>query len=869
MQRPRRPVWTIVALATLLAVVSSLVPAITGRASATWTSTAFAADRSGQAQIYAEDLGIVVLDDTSRSYLDLQFSTPPDVGLAGLLLAAVGGQDLVVGTNGDVRPLTASPNHMRLGLIGAIGCDAASSMVDIEAIQWQGTTLTKLDMTIICPDPAAPLSVEVRLRSNRPIVAHQVSTERLDFPRVLSGTTAPSQTLTLTSLGTTALQPSSVAISGTSASDFSIVSDACSGATLPASQTCAVVVGFAPVDGPALTRDASLTIYDNTINGFRTIQLEGLIQRPTTLSLTSADNPSTFPGHPTSVVAAVVPTPNAGLINYYVNGVFDSFTQAANPVPWQGNIPGTWTVSAVFAGTTMYAASSSSPVTQVIRSDTRIEIGVEPSPIGGTGTYDLTATVFPAAGARPPPGGTLTLFDDTTGTTLASAVLQDLTYVQVGHMTLAGTHHLRATYSGVAPYYLPSSATTTVDGPPADVPHTPWAVVATPGEGAAAVSWQPPIGDGGSPITAYVVLAAPGGRSCTTLTESCAVTGLTTGHTYTFTVTASNVFGSSPASIPSDPVSVLDTTPPTGTLSINAGAAVTKSSSVQLSVPANDPTSGVASVALSNDGSSWTTRPYAANQGWLLSAVDGTRTVYAKWEDGVGNWSAVKTDAIVLDATAPVATAPTRILLPGTAVVAGRVSVRLGWTGADVTSGVAHYELQQQTDGGAWSTVSSVLTATTIDRSLTTQHAYAFRVRAIDNAGNIGAWATAASGRLSAFGESSPAVTYFGSWQRTSSSVFWGGAAKMSTKSGSKSSLTFSGRSVSFVSRLGPTKGKARIYVDGIHVATIDLSATTFKSQRVVWARNFTTSGRHTVSVVVVGTAGRPRIDVDAFVVGT
>ena len=44
-----------------------------------------------------------------------------------------------------------------------------------------------------------------------------------------------------------------------------------------------------------------------------------------------------------------------------------------------------------------------------------------------------------------------------------------------------------------------------------------------------------------------------------------------------------------------------------------------------------------------------------------------------------------------------------------------------------------------------------------------------------------------------------------------------------SSTAGAKATFSLTGRTVAFVSRLGPTKGKATIYVDGTKVAPIDL----------------------------------------------
>jgi hypothetical protein len=90
------------------------------------------------------------------------------------------------------------------------------------------------------------------------------------------------------------------------------------------------------------------------------------------------------------------------------------------------------------------------------------------------------------------------------------------------------------------------------------VPQAPTGVSASPGNGAANVSWAAPA-SGGSPITSYTVTPYTGGvaQPPTTVSgsppaASTVVAGLTNGTPYTFTVTATNAIGSSQPSAPSN-----------------------------------------------------------------------------------------------------------------------------------------------------------------------------------------------------------------------------------------------------------------------------------------------------------------------------
>ena len=80
--------------------------------------------------------------------------------------------------------------------------------------------------------------------------------------------------------------------------------------------------------------------------------------------------------------------------------------------------------------------------------------------------------------------------------------------------------------------------------------------------------------------------------------------------------------------------------------------------------------------------------------------------------------------------------------------------------------------------------------------------------------------------------------------------------------------FTFTGRSFGFVGPSGPTRGKASIYLDGKLIVVRDTYSPTFQPRRVLQTI-YTSDGRHTVTIRVAGTPGRPWVAVDAFFVLT
>lgn len=104
-----------------------------------------------------------------------------------------------------------------------------------------------------------------------------------------------------------------------------------------------------------------------------------------------------------------------------------------------------------------------------------------------------------------------------------------------------------ANTSGKSAASTPASMVVGIPGPPLSVHAT-----AVKG-GTANVKWAKPLASGVSAITGYTATAMPGtGLTCTTTAggRTCTISGLTKGTAYTITVTATNKYGTGPASKP-------------------------------------------------------------------------------------------------------------------------------------------------------------------------------------------------------------------------------------------------------------------------------------------------------------------------------
>lgn len=94
---------------------------------------------------------------------------------------------------------------------------------------------------------------------------------------------------------------------------------------------------------------------------------------------------------------------------------------------------------------------------------------------------------------------------------------------------------------------------------------------------------------------------------------------------------------------------LLDTTTPTGSVTINDGAQYTYSTAVSLALSATDTGSGVAFMQFSSDGTNWTGwETYAPTRAWTLPDGAGVKTVYVKFKDVAGRESSPYSDTITL-----------------------------------------------------------------------------------------------------------------------------------------------------------------------------------------------------------------------------
>lgn len=202
------------------------------------------------------------------------------------------------------------------------------------------------------------------------------------------------------------------------------------------------------------------------------------------------------------------------------------------------------------------------------------------------------------------------------------------------------------------------------------------------------------------------------------------------------------------------------------------------------------------------------------------------------------------------------------------------VEAGTAWLGSDALSGINHYQLFRRT-GTTWSSVPlSPPTAYYAYEYVPAGQQMVYAVRAFDNAGNVSTFQVGSPFGFGIVDDSSPSITWTGTWHTISSSAYHGGTARFSSTANSSAQITTStARAVGFVTDRAPNRGSVEVtfHAGGYpQDVTGSLYAATFEP-RLIWASYGTNPAPITVKARVTGTFAPPsssaNIVVDAFVV--
>lgn len=173
-------------------------------------------------------------------------------------------------------------------------------------------------------------------------------------------------------------------------------------------------------------------------------------------------------------------------------------------------------------------------------------------------------------------------------------------------------------------------------------------------------------------------------------------------------------------------------------------------------------------------------------------------------------------------------------------VAAGKMTSLHGWLGS--WKRVAYWWLTGSSKTSGWSTYARRYVGKVVDRY---HHGTAvppipvvMRVRVLD--------------------ERSTAIVYRGAWHVARYDGYGGDTVRYAASRGASATIRFTGRAVAWRGPTGPTRGRAKVYVDGRYVRTVDLRQAAFDPRATLYRTTWSTIAPHSLTIVVAGASGHP-----------
>ncbi|MFJ5949504.1 N-acetylmuramoyl-L-alanine amidase [Streptomyces noursei] len=285
-----------------------------------------------------------------------------------------------------------------------------------------------------------------------------------------------------------------------------------------------------------------------------------------------------------------------------------------------------------------------------------------------------------------------------------------------------------------------------------------------------------------------------------------------------------------------------------------AGTTYYTNAAITVNWSASTPSALITKYELLVDGKPMATAAGTATSAKATLALGSHQVqVRATHQSGKTTTSAAAT--VVAETTAPTFTTKPNLALRTGTVNTTAVPVKLSWKASD---NAALKEVRLTTP----TTAAYGPTTTSADLTAKSGAASTWSLTAYDQAGNTGK--ATVSGTPVIVRETAAAKT--GTWTSKSSASYLSGTSYTSSTKDASLSWTFTGNSVAWIVSRTSNSGQAYVYVDGTKTATVDLKSATIKYRDAIWTKTWSTSAKHTIKIVIVGTAGRPAVTTNGIV---
>jgi hypothetical protein len=214
----------------------------------------------------------------------------------------------------------------------------------------------------------------------------------------------------------------------------------------------------------------------------------------------------------------------------------------------------------------------------------------------------------------------------------------------------------------------------------------------------------------------------------------------------------------------------------------------------------------------------------------------------------------------VKDTFAPVATRVVPYIAAGYPITTW-ATLLLAWGGSDQGYGVRYYQLQEKRNNSTWVWVPVPVGAREVHRAVVINSLYQYRVRGIDQVGNVGAWAYLANFTPTIVPLTS--ATYNGPWSSHPVANMPGGHTKFSSTRYASANFTCNCSSVAWYGPESSTQGTARVYVDGVLAGFFTEHTSRALAAEEIFAHTWSVDGVHTIAISVYS----GRVDVGGFLI--
>ena len=247
-------------------------------------------------------------------------------------------------------------------------------------------------------------------------------------------------------------------------------------------------------------------------------------------------------------------------------------------------------------------------------------------------------------------------------------------------------------------------------------------------------------------------------------------------------------------------------------------------------------------------GSETSTHPYWT--AWDTTALpEGTHTLSVVARDAAGN-TGTSSMTVTVDRTPPAL----QIISPS----AAEVVLDIVTIAADVVDSGGVARVSFSANGVPLGDDLTPPYAFVWDTSFIPDGPYELTVSAEDRAGGLNTVVVnvAVANGTTRIEETDPAFVYSGTWAHGNDHRSWsGGTAAVATLTmfSARAALTFTGTGVSWIGFRGPQCGIANVYLDGVHVATVDLFDPIEHLHAKVFETRQLAPGSHTLVIEATG----------------